>query len=341
MTLILTALTPRYIVQVSDRRVVGGGQQWDGHIKAVVTNRIACAYTGVADLDAGTGTPKFDNDTAYWVAMALSDLANEQDRPITELALATEQAMKSARYDGRWVSLVCAGWTPTEADPEPVAIVITAWGFDASTGSTRPAEIVWIKNRKPPSVVLPVPRWLTDKEVADLNDEVRDRCNSGGYTARALAQVLTRWVREISQSSTERQEAISEDVIVTSLPRPDLLAGNAVLGELAEDYYSVIHIPAGPDFIERHGGPLIVGEQAVLRALPPEESPPGDEPFVGAEIVRAPREGHEIVVSMTRAGVVGWGWPGAPAEPPNRDDLAQALTRLEVVKPDSQSDAVT
>jgi hypothetical protein len=65
MTLILSVITPTYVMQASDRRVVvldDAGQvvdHWDEHNKAVfVAERMTFAYTGHADI-AGTDTAEF------------------------------------------------------------------------------------------------------------------------------------------------------------------------------------------------------------------------------------------------------------------------------------------
>jgi hypothetical protein len=228
MTLILTALTPRHIVQVSDRRVVEGAVQFDEHVKAVVTDAFACAYTGVAELDARTGIPEFDHDTAYWLGLLLSDHVGDADRGIQAIASAAEHEMQASRYDGYTVTVVCAGWAPMEdGGYRPMATVVSAKGWDGVDGPASQGVILGIRN--PPPAVLQVPQWLR-----------------AGSTA------------------------------------------------------------------ERHGGPIIVGDQAVVRALPPEERPHGSGEFGGVQMVRLPPPDRVVRVHWldTPYGV-GWGWPGA------------------------------
>jgi len=68
MTLILSCLTERFVLQVSDRRLtnVVGGRAVPGEFNKAVgfTNKVTFAYTGLAEIDG--------EDTDEWLANALA-----------------------------------------------------------------------------------------------------------------------------------------------------------------------------------------------------------------------------------------------------------------------------
>lgn len=140
-----------------------------------------------------------------------------------------------------------------------------------------------------------------------VNRDIENLCKSGRATARAIAQVLTEHIRLVARSS-DRKHYVSEDVLITSLPRADRVKGNFVIGKLLEDFRSVTCIRAG-ERIERHGGPIIVGEKAAVQALPPEDEPSHEGTFTGAKFIRV---GSGVSLYILENPPVGqaWGWPG-------------------------------
>jgi hypothetical protein len=135
----------------------------------------------------------------------------------------------------------------------------------------------------------------------------------GRDTARAIAQSLTETIRTVAKSA-DRRTYVSDDVLVTSLPRPDLVSAQLVVGTLVEDYWSVTNISAGDSRRERPGGPIIVGHKAAIQALQPEDGPPAEEGAiaVGARFVRVPEHDGAIVACIITDPPLGeaWGWPG-------------------------------
>ena len=65
-------------------------------------------------------------------------------------------------------------------------------------------------------------------KLARVNRDVENLCKSDRDTARAIAQVLTETIRHIARSP-DRKALVSEDVLITSLPRPDLLRSHVVV----------------------------------------------------------------------------------------------------------------
>jgi len=166
------------------------------------------------------------------------------------------------------------------------------------------------------SAVHPAGQLLHRDELASINRTVEGLCVSGRATPRALAQVLTELVRSVSRGRDARAQRVSEDTLVISMPRPDLVRGNFVVGRLVDDYPSVTHIPKGESRMERHGGPIIVGRNAAVQALPSEDRPPDtDGEFVGLRIIRKPGAGSGLTALILTNPPLGaaWGWPGEAA----------------------------
>lgn len=306
MTQLLTALTPRHIVQVSDRRVVWIDKhgkvtrQQNSYIKAVITRSFACSYTGIADLGAG--------DTAEWVAVTLSDHVNEMDGGIRALATTVEQAVDTPYFRDRGLAIVCTGWTQTGSAVVPLLTVI-----NKQSGQPITLSQGRIANARM-SCVVPAGQYLHRDELARVNRDVENLCKSDRATARAIAQVLTETIRHIARSP-DRKALVSEDVLITSLPRPDLLRSHVVVGALVEDFWSVTCIPAGESRREQHGGPIIVGHKAAIQALPPQADQPGGGIFTGGKFIRVPEDegtGVRMYILDPPLGQA-WGWPGDPS----------------------------
>ena len=305
MTQILTALTPRHIVQVSDRRVVWidrSGKvtrQQDGYVKAVITPAFACSYTGIADLGA--------TDTAEWLAITLSDHINDADGGIRPLATAVKQGTDTPRYRERSLAIVCAGWVQREGAVVPRLTLIEK----SPMNTFNMVSIDVAKGRM--SCVVPAGQYLHKDEVARVNRAIENLCKSDRDTARASAQVLTETIRHVARSP-DRGAFVSEEVLITSLPRVDLVRSRVVVGALVEDFWSVTCIPAGESRQEQHGGPIIVGYKAAIQALPHQEDQPGGGGiFTGAKLIRVPEgEGTGVAVYILTDPPLGqaWGWPG-------------------------------
>jgi hypothetical protein len=313
MTLVLTALTPKHVVQVSDRRVTlqyRDGREYarDNHVKAVVTQWFACSYTGIADLGG--------SDTADWLALMLSDHVNDVDGGISALAKTLHETVGAPTDGSRRLAVVCAGWRGELGSMEPMATLMTNFGAVGDTHDFHLLQFNVPRGRR--SNVLAAPPILTASEHKQTERSVERLCKSGRNTARAIAQVLTQRIRAVAQTA-DRGRYVSEEVLITSLPRHDLLRGSFVVGALVEDWWSVTHVPAGSSRQERHGGPIIVGDKAVVQALPPEAGPPGvPDASVAARVIRPPEGpvpslGMMILTNPPLGSA--WGWPGVDRPP--------------------------
>lgn len=309
MTLLLTALTPERIIQVSDRRIVlrypsGREEPRERHVKAIITQRFACSYTGIANLGNG--------DTADWIATELSDHVNDQDGGIASLGEAARRALAARNAANQRLDIVCAGWIQERGSNfiKPRATIITNYSPDVGVSPEFSIVTINVKERRS-SCVFPAGQPLHQQELKWVNRQAERLCQDGIATARAIAQILTECIRSVARSH-DRGTYVSEDVLISSLPRPDLLSGHLVVGKLVEDYWSVTCINAGESRAERHGGPIIVGDRAAIQALPPEGQPPGAGSFCGARLVRAPQCTGSIAVILLTNPPLGqaWGWPG-------------------------------
>jgi hypothetical protein len=303
VTLILTALTHSHIIQVSDRRVVWLEQntvtrKQDGYIKAVITPRFACSYTGIADLGG---------NTAHWLAITLSDHVTDLDGGVRALTTKAQQAVDTPRFRARDLAIVCAGWVQRGV---AVAASLTVLKKTPQRPTFETTLVDITAGRE--SCVFPIGQPLHADELASVNRQTEQLCKSGRDTARAIAQVLTETIRHVARSA-DRRELVSEEVLITSLPRIDRVRGRLVVGTLVEDFWSVTCIPAGESRTEQHGGPIIVGDKAAIQALPPGDGPPGEGVFVGGTIIRKPeQDGRGLAMYILTDPPLGqaWGWPG-------------------------------
>lgn len=311
MTLLLTALTPNHVVQVSDRRLTWpDGSFKDGFVKAVVTPRFACTYTGLA------------GDTAKWIARRLASHFGEEDGGFDALARDLALACRSMGFVGRPLAVVSCGWIVRDSAPFPVVRVISNFDPHAAVIDVQRAFGFVNFETQPDrlSSVIPLGQSVYPNELSRVVRNVEGLCRSGRDSARAIAQVLTEAVRGVARSSAlphdRREPTVSEDVLVVSLPRPDRLSGPMVVGKLVDDWWSVTSIPAGESRAERHGGPIVVGDHAAIRPLEAHERPPGaDGEFNGLELVVRPRDGGGVSAAFLTDPPLGaaWGWPGLPA----------------------------
>jgi hypothetical protein len=304
VSLILTALTPKYVIQVSDRRVVWRRSSGpilksdDEHIKAILTPSFACSYVGPARLGK--------MDTAEWVAIKLSDHICDPDRGIAALLAAVEQEVHIQRIRDQPLAIVCAGWIPARDNTLlPLAKVIS--NFDQSTsrvlGKFSQQDLSILPQRY--STVIPTGQRLHNSELLEVNQNIERLCKSDRVTARAIAQMLAECVRAVAQSP-DRKAYVSEEVLISSLPRD----GNApIVGKLVENFWSVTCIRAGKSLTELPGGPIIVGNKGVIQALFPEDRP---HPSTGAKLIRKAPQGDIVTVMTLTNPPLGeaWRFPG-------------------------------
>jgi hypothetical protein len=314
MTLLLTATTPDHIVQVSDRRLSWpNGRLKDGFVKGIVTQAFACSYTGVAELGG---------DTAKWIARILATHAHDPDGGLDALRASATSALNKRRYAGMPLAIVVVGWVIAGPTILPRIRVISNFDVLKPLGGAveQTFKLVHLHPSRPTrlSGVFSAGQLMSPHEMATLDRALERLCVSGRASARAVAQLLTEWIRGISRASQRaydtRQPTVSEDVLIVSLPRPDRCRGGLLVGRLVDDWWSVTSVPAGESRQERPGGPIIVGPGAAMRALEPHEGPPGPSDLSGgAEVIMkgdGPGGGFTLYLLTNPPLGAAWGWPG-------------------------------
>lgn len=318
MTLVLTALTRTHLVQASDRRVVRlqGSRivaSEDKRVKAILTPRHVVSYTGLAALGG--------KDSGEWLALVLGDGFSDADGGIERLRTALAAEMARMRRIEQPMSVVLAGWRKGPLMPLPVAHVITNQGPPgANLGAVEDILTAHFLERAPGRrcSIIAVGQPLHRGELQRLNATLERRSRVGrSFTARGVAQWLAANIRAVSASS-DRGAFVSDDVLVVAVPRPDLIRRNFVAGRLIDDGPAAVAIDGGESLRrDTQGGPIIVGENgAVVRALTPEEGPPGEGVTVAMQLLRVPDSGDIklLVIDDPTIGV-GWSWPGVVGSP--------------------------
>jgi hypothetical protein len=269
MTLILSAISPRWAMQASDRRVVKIDRaerivdHEDERNKAIfVAERMTFAYTGHADIGGV--------DTAGWFQQRL---ATEMSRGRSiEEALQVVAEMLSQYFaslpsyvEDRGHAFVGVGWTD-EAVTTRNSCLITVSNSVTEDGrwADRPDAEFRVQRQDLGS---DQPCRIGIAGVA-LSDIARDRLYqrlvgqlTDGDDARSAAEVLIETIREVARSD----QHVGPGVMVNSLPRaPGPPDGNVMLvGGLPErDVRTFSYVAAG-GFDGRYLGPLVVSSDGM------------------------------------------------------------------------------
>jgi hypothetical protein len=130
---------------------------------------------------------------------------------------------------------------------------------------------------------------------------------------------LAECVRSVARGTGDRSRYVSDDVLVTVVPRPTLLRGQVVIGRIEREFVSATRIPPRDDRLEEYGGPILVGPDVAVQTMTPSEGPPTTGTIVSASrLVRRGPAGSSIVLWLLEEPAVGtaWGWPGFGRQPP-------------------------
>lgn len=305
MTLVLTALTPKHIVQVSDRRVVQYGSSGriekteDERIKAIITPWYACSYSGPANLG--------DGDTAEWAAIRLSDHVCEADGGRSRLALAMQQETTLKNIRNQPFHIVCAGWVFKEDELRPLLTVSSNISVQTGQFVGRFETMQYDPKKGEISTVIPIGVQLHESEIKEVQIKIEHLCKSGRASAVAIAKILIQFIWATTKKQN-RKQLVSDELLISALPRYDLLKSRLVVGRLVEEYWSVSCIAPG-DRTERPGGPIIVGDKAVIQASILSQPPPPGGMVASARLLRLDKGSVNLFPVPTTLGE-GWGWPG-------------------------------
>jgi hypothetical protein len=277
-------------------RTANGKQECrDGHVKAIVTARFSCSYTGVANLGG---------DSAEWIASKFATCDHDKHDWLMNLAGALTTAFRTRRHAGLAHAVAAVGWVPqglpfasVPTGFSPLMTVVSNFDPSAPPRAVVPDFLLTEMTVAPGRLcaVVPLGQTLTPDELKNVNRAVKRLCVSKRDTPRAIAQVLVECVRQVARAGDTRSLYVSQEVLITSWPRPDLLRDRLVIGKLIDGYVSVTFVPAGSSRRELPGGPILVGRGVAIEALTPEDGPPGPGEGPAMRIVkRTPGASFEL-----------------------------------------------
>ncbi len=211
MTLIVTCLSPHYVLQVSDRRLSLGGKAIERAASKTVVfnNALIFGYTGIAEI---AGKP-----TDTWLADVLSQHLDSSPRAIEALTQAVQVPTDLQRHQHTFVA---CGFHHPDDKLLPMAITISNMQDDfglqsgALTGWTtvgrtpRPDEANDVK-----VLVAGYVKGITKKRLAGIEATIKRRALVDPNYAAATLVGLVR------QASGRFPDVIGNDVLVSCLPR--------------------------------------------------------------------------------------------------------------------------
>jgi hypothetical protein len=249
MTLILTAATRDFIVQVSDRRLTypDGTLLDDNTTKAVFyCGRVAVGYTGSAKIQ--------NRSTAEWLAHVIArhkDVEAGLDDAISQLErIASKYSPKILR-----LAFVATGWATEKLAGrlDPAAFIYTVSNILAADGT-------WLQD--------PIPRWvkrlewlessasyilgIAGQDLTNLEKQAIDQMVSaslrssmkGQNPPNGLARALGETIRKIASEASERGKRVGSGLIVQALSKKAVMSGigRMILSPLTPDANSAIYV---------------------------------------------------------------------------------------------------
>lgn len=225
MTLILSCLTDRYAIQVSDRRLTlqDGSVYDDDSNKAILVNgRIAFGYTGLAFLDNG----RIRTDDWFLDALIDSHKANPKASPMDTFKFVAELATQAlsnidTKPEFKRLAFIGIGWLRSKVRNGFVPIYLTISNCHDSKGR-------WISRAQPefsvlidsPPDNLPVTLKADGQPLG--NNELRNRvyrllntCVKGELSPRTMSRILVAAIRHVASSNP----LVGKNLIVSSIPK--------------------------------------------------------------------------------------------------------------------------
>jgi hypothetical protein len=286
VTLVLTCLTPDYVIQASDRRLTwpDGSLHDDESTKAVFYQPYwVFAFSGLARIGEMT--------TAGWLATQLTAC-----RSITEVSERVENEAASALAairapaEHKRLTIVGAGWgvlapkdAPTNGTPPQGLMLAISNCLDGDGGTlprARPDFRSQVLQARSEEVgLVSIGQSLPPGEVLILARNIR-RCLRADTGPGPIGRLLFDQIRMVSR----RNRRVGPGVMVSSLPRVGITAPTAAADDLPRDKHGFVYVPAegescwlspiiahpfGP--IEVLAGPAGSAEEAekmIMRGLP-------------------------------------------------------------------------
>ena len=311
MTLILSAISSKWAMQASDRRVtvlntadqVVGAQ--DARNKAIfVAERMTFAYTGHADI-GGT-------DTAEWFQAQLGRVMSEGGSVEDALREAAEMAAQYFRalppyVDDRAHAFVGVGWTgdDTQARVPFIVCLSNSIGEDGGWLSQPGADFHThreILGPHDPLLLFVAPPLLSDEAVGHLAARIGSHVQDSDDPA-PVARMLIQAIRDVAETP---DSDVGTGVMVNSLPRaPGPPTGDVILigGLPQQDVRTFTYVPHG-EWEGQYLGPLVVSSD-------------------GSQMGHFVATGSEITPD---GGSTGFMYRPASAPPPPRSAVGQRVT---------------
>jgi hypothetical protein len=265
VTLIISAISPKWAMQASDRRVSvlsAAGEVVDTkeeRNKAIfVAERMTFAYTGHADV-GGT-------DTAEWfqaqLGRALSD-GRSVDEALQEAADMAAQYFRALppHVDERAHAFVGVGWTDADVHARIPFIVSLANSIEEDGRWREPPGDQFLRHRQTlgphdPLLLFVSPPLLTDEAVGHLAARIGSHLQDSDDPA-PVGRMLIQAIRDEADTPGS---VVGKGVMLNNLPRaPGPPSGDVMLigGLPQRDVRTFTYVPAGV-WEGRYLGPLVV-----------------------------------------------------------------------------------
>jgi hypothetical protein len=267
VTLILSCLTPEYVLQVSDRRLtmLDGSVRDDDATKAVVFElQVAFGYTGLAELPRSQAArqrwPRQGANwvpTNEWLAEVLA-IAGQEGDPITRLAQETVASLRRATYRVRdpmvrRIAFIAVGWTQVPPDGDDQPVLFTLSNLDDPSQLTSRLETL---GRRVSAVhsSLAHESTLRDSLERGIAKCVRHRTGPA-----AAGRLLVEAIRDVAA----RDKTVGRGLLVNCVPLNAIKAARAggsfglAASEPSLDGATFYYMPATGDFVQH--APELVG----------------------------------------------------------------------------------
>jgi hypothetical protein len=278
MTLVLSLLTPNYVLQVSDQRITRLPDLRlldDKRVKAVLFNNIASwAYTGLAELPRSDSVENARNEPAsripthQWLAELLT-LPASYDELHALLAQEAGTAITRLRLPVKYRQLAFVGtfWATNESGDgiEPMFVQVWNYGDGRSVGDF---NFVTAKLKAGDSYGLhaskALPRAVDRRVLRGLESALHQRHLGPASAARLL-------IEAVRETGRRYDKTVGRSVIVSCLPRIPvttmLSSGNWKAKEGSPDLNYVTFQRIGAKGHRTTGSPIVVFGKAIFSQL--------------------------------------------------------------------------
>lgn len=275
LTLVLNLLTPRHVIQVSDRRLVwlrnGSAERHDDEKNKAVLwcGRLTFAYTGLAELGQ-------ERRTDLWLATRLSKIQGRADSdPAPDVKdqgyLLRSLAQDSTEYFAgprisqfpptlRRHAFVAVGWATFqgESDFSPYLALVSNFHDSAWKELAEPTDEFHLRLRRlqhdQAGFVLPIGHAISQNEINTLADDL----SLADDDPLALVAALGEKIRAVASTTN----TVGRGLMANVLPRDSVSAGQtehmALLGRPTDGHPTFLYVPANDDPQGVFYGPVFV-----------------------------------------------------------------------------------